>query len=253
MVRDPSSAVVDEPKGGSQTYAPQELTPALEALDSATNYADWLVDQVSPYLAGRILEVGAGSGTMSQRIRSFGALTATEPDPGLALLLVDRFRGTDVEVQSGDLNAVVSRGTFDSVVLINVLEHIEDDRDALRQLFATLENCGTAIVFVPAFEMLFSEFDRQIGHFRRYRRRDLRYKMIDAGFEIEELKYVNLPGWFAWLILARLLGQPPATGRKVQIYDRVAIPLIRFFEDRITPPFGQSVLCIGRKNVRSNN
>ena len=135
---------------------------------------------------------------------------------------------------------------FGSVVMVNVLEHLEDHVAALERLATVTRPGGTVIVFVPAFEFLYGRFDRLIGHQRRYRRRTLEATFREAGLDVVDSRYVNLPGWFAWLLTVRLLRILPSGGPLVKLYDRFLIPPIRFVERRVRPPFGQSVLGIAR-------
>ncbi len=231
-------------------FTTEDQIPVLDSLDDATNYADWIVAEMAPFLDGSILEIGAGTGTMSERLKEFGRLTTTEPDPLLARRLDRRLHETDVEVLQCDWGRATEGFHGDSVVAINVLEHISDDGQALAQAYDSLEPGGTLCVFVPAFQLLFSEFDASIGHYRRYRKPDLVAKMSAAGFQIEAAKYMNSVGWFAWLLLARILRRPPAIGSKVAFFDRWVIPWVRRAEEWISPPFGQSVLVVGRRPHR---
>ncbi len=228
-------------------YSAEELAPALDSLDDAVNYAAWIIDEMRPHLGPSILEVGAGTGTMTERLADIGSVVATEPDARFAARLAERFEGTDIAVEHGDLATATRLRKVDSVVMVNVLEHIEDDADALRQCFESLNVGGHLAVYVPAFQLLFSEFDASIGHFRRYRKKALIEAFQDAGFTVVKAQYMNVVGWFAWLILARLLRRPPAVGRQVIVYDRFVIPVLRRIESIIRPPFGQSVLVVGQK------
>jgi hypothetical protein len=144
----------------------------------------------------------------------------------------------------------MAAGPYDSAVMINVLEHIPDDRGALAAIHDGLRPCGTVAVFVPAYEALYSDFDRKIGHFRRYRRSTLVQALTDAGFELVDIRYFSLPGALAWLMVARILGQQPTASSITAIYDRLGIPILRRVEGRWRPPAGQSVLAIGRRPLR---
>jgi SAM-dependent methyltransferase len=150
-------------------------------------------------------------------------------------------------VLHGDVATVIEGRSFDSVVLVNVLEHIEDDAAALRDILTGLRPGGTVVLFVPAFQALYSEFDRLVGHYRRYRKGELAALVRGAGFEVVESRYVNCIGALAWWVVARQLGRFPKSRSAMRAYDRTVVPVIRAVESRWTPPFGQSVLCIGRR------
>jgi glycosyltransferase involved in cell wall biosynthesis len=228
--------------------ADHELASTLDSLDDAGNYADWIVSLIAPHLGARTVEIGAGHGTMSARLRRHTEVTASELSPRAAALLRQRF-GDDpaVDVVEGDVDAAMTNGPFDSAVMINVLEHIEDDHAALQAIHDGLRPGGTLAVFVPAYEALYSEFDRSIGHFRRYRRSTLVQALGEAGFELVDIRYFSLPGALAWLTIARILGRPPTASSITSVYDRVGIPILRRVEGRWRPPAGQSVLAIGRR------
>lgn len=232
--------------------ADEALASTLDVLDDAVNYMRWIVDLFAPYLEGPILEVGAGHGTFSQRLASFGPVHSIEPDPHASTLLRERFADDpNISVERCVVEDLAAEPTFASAVMINVLEHIEDDAGVLSQLHDRLVPGGHLGIWVPAFGLLFSEFDRRLGHHRRYRLAPLTEMLEAAGFRIVEAKHVNLPGWFSWLLLTRLAGITPSSGPLVRVFDRVLVPLTRAVESRIRVPFGQSIFVVGRKALGS--
>lgn len=228
--------------------ADSELEDSLDNLDGASNYADWIVAMVAPHIRGDIIEIGAGHGTMAARLTTLGHVTANEPSTRAVAVLHERF-GNDplVTVAEGYAADVMTPGSFDAAVMINVLEHIPDDLGVLRGIFDGLRPGGTLAVFVPAHEALYSHFDHVIGHRRRYRRSTLNQVLSQAGFDIVDLRYVNVPGAFAWLLIARLLRKQPTESSAARVFDRVIVPVLRRFETGRTPPFGLSLLAIGRR------
>ncbi|MGH9281176.1 MAG: class I SAM-dependent methyltransferase [Acidimicrobiales bacterium] len=228
--------------------ADRELARTLDALAEADNYADWIVEMAEPYLGAEILELGAGHGTVTGRLARHGKVTASDLSQRCVDTLLNRYGGRDdVEVLHGDVDDAVAGRTFDSAVLVNVLEHIKDDDEALRAIREGLHPGGAVVVFVPAFEALYSDFDRLVGHFRRYRRDELAGKVAAAGFDVVEARYVNAVGAVAWWVIARQLHRFPRSVKAVRAYDRTVTRAVRWLEARWTPPFGQSVLCVGRR------
>jgi len=224
------------------------LIKSLDSLEDAHNYRRWILDLASRAISGRVLEVGAGRGTFTADLAAGASVVAVERDPAfLPLLNAVAHRVGSVCVIAGTLDAVDTDESFDGALMINVLEHIEDDAAALRQVFELLRPGGHFFVWVPAFEVLMSRFDRSIGHHRRYRLRPLRSLAIDAGFEVIDARYVNLPGWFSWMIIARILRRPPTSGALVKAFDRRVVPVVRAFERRVRVPFGQSVMILVRR------
>ena len=100
------------------------------------------------------------------------------------------------------------------------------------------------IIFVPAFEFAMSRFDRKVGHVRRYTVASMRSALTEAGLEIVEARYVNLPGLPAWFVGMRLLKMSPSGGPLLSLWDKLAIPAARKWESKHRPPFGQSVFAI---------
>ena len=238
-------------RSGSSTVASVaaadvELAETLDNLDGADNYAAWIFEQVEPHLGEAVLEVGAGHGTFTEILSARGArVVATDVSQRCADVLRERFAGDErVTVVHGGADAVAGLPPFDSAVLINVLEHIPDDDGALSDLAATLKPGGRLILWVPAFQLLYSDFDRKIGHHRRYRKGELRAQLTRAGYEVAEIRYVNSVGALAWLVVARLMHRAPTGGRSVKIYDSYFVPVLKRVEGRRGAPFGQSVFAV---------
>ncbi len=225
------------------------LKRTLDELDEhVPNYNEWLRSLVEPASAGRVLEVGAGRGTFTLALlQTADHVVAVEPsDRGCAAISLTTEGDRRVTVVHGYCADAAALGPFDGAVLSNVLEHIEDDVGVLRELRSLVRPGGCVAVFSPAFELLMSDFDRSIGHVRRYRKRDLEQRFERAGFDIVDARYANVPGFFAWLLVARLLKKRPTDSAVSRFYDRLIVPTTRWIESRVAPPFGQSILVIGR-------
>ncbi len=224
------------------------MAEALDNLVAASNYADWIVDMAQPHLGPEILEVGAGHGTLTERLARHGKVTATDLSERCVNTLRERYGSVpDVEVLHGDVESATAGRAFDSAVLVNVLEHIADDGAALNALWNGLRPGGTVVLFVPAFEALYGEFDRMVGHYRRYRRNELAALVSGCGFDVVESRYVNSVGALAWWLMVRQLNRFPKSSRSIRLYDRAVTPLVRRVEAFRPPPFGQSVFCVGRR------
>jgi SAM-dependent methyltransferase len=227
--------------------ADTEMAPRLDSLANADNYTSWIFGLVEPHLGDEVLEVGAGHGTFTEILRARGTrVVATDVADRCADLLRARFAGdAGVSVVQGGTEAVAGMPPFDCAVLINVLEHIKDDDGALLDLAAALKPGGRVILWVPAFQLLYCDFDRKVGHYRRYRKGALRAQLTNAGYDVTDIRYVNSAGALAWLVLGRLMGQAPAGGQdRVQFYDSYFVPVLRRLEGRRGVPFGQSVFAV---------
>ncbi len=231
-----------------QDLADGELAGTLDNLDDAGHYADWIYSLMAPFLGPRVLEVGAGHGTLTDRLLTGRSVTATDVSARCVSVLRDRYDGSDcVTVLQADVDGAPDLGRFDAVVLVNVLEHIADDAQALRSLEKALVAGGHLVLYVPAFEQLYSDFDRRIGHHRRYRTEQLRALVTGAGLEVVDLRYVNLVGAVAWWLLATKMGQTPTRRWSAMTFDRLVVPVVSRVERRFPPPFGQSILCVARR------
>ena len=221
----------------------------LEAMSSAVNYHRWIIDEFAPYLAGDVAEVGAGIGTMSQLIlaKPVRRLHAFEPSTNMFPRLAERLRGEARAEAVNDFFGPRQAGQgFDTILYINVLEHVEDDRAELAHAWQALKPGGRLLVFVPALQWLFSDFDGQVGHLRRYRRGRLARDARAAGFVVEQARYFDMAGVVPWYIHFVLLRRPMGGG-SVSLYDKVAVPATRFLESLMTPPIGKNVLLVARK------
>lgn len=221
---------------------------ALEDVSAASHYRAWLTSLAVDHLGEHPIEIGSGHGDYAAEwLPGVGAFTATDADPARLAVLRERFAGEErVTVRKLLLPSDVD-GEHSAAVAYNVLEHIPDDVAALRAMARLVRPGGKIVVFVPAFPLLMSEFDRSVGHVRRYRRATLRAAFAGAGLRVETLHHVNWAGWFAWLLMMRLLKGSPRDGLALRVYDRVVVPAVRAGERLVRPPFGQSLLAIGSR------
>ncbi|WP_239345581.1 bifunctional 2-polyprenyl-6-hydroxyphenol methylase/3-demethylubiquinol 3-O-methyltransferase UbiG [Frankia sp. CiP3] len=226
----------------------------------AVNYRRFERDLVSPHCGRRVLEIGSGLGDFAAGLRGYDHLTVSDTDPLCLRTLRDRFAGrADVDVIMLDVAALTGTELpegaapvprpVDTLIMMNVLEHIEDDVAALRGLSRLVVPGGRVVLWVPAYPALYGEFDRMVGHFRRYTPATLRRPVELAGLRVERMHPVNLLGAFAWWVAVRRAGQRGVDPRLVRLYDRVVVPTSRFVEQRMRVPFGQSVLCVATRPV----
>jgi SAM-dependent methyltransferase len=226
----------------------------LEALANMPTYYSWIMNTFAPHVSGHVVEYGAGVGTVSSCLVPFSAkLTLVEPSPNLVRVLRRRFQALpQVEVVDASLeeHAIrVSNDAVDTIALVNVLEHVEDDRGALRQLLRALKPGGKLLLFVPAMPFLMSKLDKMVGHFRRYHKADLVAKVCAAGGEIASCRYFDLIGVVPWLVLNRLLGSTSFNPALVTLNDRFVVPVSRTIERFGDPPFGKNLILVATKKA----
>jgi glycosyltransferase involved in cell wall biosynthesis len=229
------------------------LDPGAHILDSLAGtkrFNRWMADVILPYLGLRVLELGAGIGNMSQHLsRGRRSYMATDLDEEHLGRLRVRFQGRpNLSIGRVDLTAPADftelRGRFDTVVCLNVVEHVEDDLLALRNIRSALEPGGRAIVLVPQDQSVYGTLDEVLGHYRRYSPQQLRKRMEEAGFQVErvfEFNRVTRPGW--WLN-GRILKRRSFGRMQLRVFDAL-VPVWRRL-DGMLPWKGVSVIAIGK-------
>ncbi len=223
-------------------------TLGLEVMSDAVRYRRYLLGLLEPHCGRKILEVGSGLGDLAAELSGYERLIVTDVDPACLQELSDRFNGRpDVEVTPFDLregNALSQ--SVNTVLAVNVLEHIVDDAGALRRMAGAVVPGGNIILFVPAYPSLYGPHDRAAGHVRRYVPKTLRAAVLRAGLSVEVLRPVNFLGGVAWWVAVHVGGCSSPRSSLVGLYDRFVVPLVRLMEARWRPPFGQSILCVAR-------
>ena len=221
----------------------------LENLSNLRNYNSWIYDKFSRSITGDVLDIGSGSGNLAKLfLPDCTSLTLLEPSNVAFNKLKEQdflVRG-NVNLVNKNLNELLtdSDTKFNTITMTNVLEHVQNHKSLLRELRKVLAPEGRVIIFVPAFEFLYSKFDLKIGHYRRYRKQSLTRLLSNAGYSIKEISYFNFFGFFAWLIMARGLRINPTKSKIVKIVDILLIPTFKRLEKIITPPFGQSLFVV---------
>ncbi len=135
---------------------------------------------------------------------------------------------------------------FDTIVCVNVLEHIKDDEKALANMFRLLSPKGNLLLFVPALSQLYGALDKQLGHFRRYTKNMLSKKILKAGFQIKKISYSNFFGIFGWYLNSRILKRKRFSILQPLIFDKF-VPLISRTESLLELPIGMSLFLVAEK------
>lgn len=226
----------------------------LEVLADMPNYYSWIMDTFAPHVTGHVVEYGAGTGTVSAQLAARATrLTLVEPSRNFTGVLSRRFKALpQVEVIDAPLEdhvGTVADDTIDTIILVNVLEHIEDDRNAAHHLVRALRPGGKLLIFVPALQALMSRLDEVHGHFRRYHRDDLIAKVQAAGAEILACRYFDMIGVVPWLILNRWMGSTTFNPTLVNINDRLVVPVSRVMDGISGPPFGKNLILVATKKA----
>lgn len=246
---------------------PTEVRPAARALPTgnqtmssalprAACYHRYILDRVAPYLGQRIWEVGCGNGQYTPMLlENDREVLATDIDREL-LQGVERQRlrfGRRLDVEYVDLCAEdtireCGRWNPDTVLCLNVLEHIERDVDCLQWIRQAVRPTTQAVFLTPALPFLFGFMDDDAGHFRRYTRRSLARAFDSAGWRVGRAFYMNPVGGVGWFVQNRLLPRgdqhldSPSVNASIEVFDRYCVPLTRLLDPLCARVFGQSVV-----------
>ena len=221
----------------------------------AKNYFAWQSRLVVRELGQRVVEVGCGIGNFTSLLLDRELVVALDCEEACVQSLRGRFPGREnlhaftCEAPSGAFRDL-ARYRPDSVVCVNVLEHIEDDGAALRDMAEIVVPGGVVVLLVPAFEALHGPIDRNLGHYRRYRRGSLVRLAAATGLDLRKLHYVNAAGFFGWWVNARLLKRETQSDGQIALFDRCIVPILSALESAVPPPFGQSLLAVLRRPAR---
>jgi ubiquinone/menaquinone biosynthesis C-methylase UbiE len=197
----------------------------------------------------QVIEFGAGIGTLALLwYQQTGKKpTCIEIDPNQKAIIEQRGFICLESIEEIPING------FDGVYTSNVLEHVENDQEVLRSIYERIEKKGTIFVYVPAFMFLYSHFDQQIGHYRRYSKKELIHKLETAGFTVSKCYYNDSIGWFLWLlnklIASKTQSQSSTQNKLLSIYDRYIYPLSHFLDNiGFKYLFGKNLLLIAHKD-----
>lgn len=227
----------------------------LRLMVKAVRYNQWLFELLRPFLGKCILEVGGGIGTFTLMLAGNAeSVVCIEPNAYCFDRLLETTKDhANVEVVRTDIEHFsVTRSNMrecDTVVCMNVLEHIANDREAVEKMRSILIPGGRLILFVPAVQAAFGEIDRRVGHYRRYSRAMIGELLRNTCMEAEVVKYVNFVGLLGWFWNAKIRPTNVQSEQQISIFDTYIVPVISRLEHIVPPPIGQSLLVVARNGV----
>lgn len=218
----------------------------------AVNYFAWQAKLAMAPLGSRVVEVGCGIGNFTRMIADRELVIGIDIEAACIAEHRQRFAG-QANVRSLLLDAMspafhnLKQDAPDSVVCLNVLEHIEDDLGTLKAFASILPKGGKAVLIVPAFMALYGPIDKHLGHYRRYTCSSFAATANAAGFNAPVLRYMNTIGFFGWWANAKILKRTEQSEGQIELFDKHIVPLLEAIEGAISPPFGQSVFAVLEK------
>ncbi len=218
-------------------------------------YLAWQMSQFLPHLGRRILEIGCGVGGIVDLLPPKELILGIDIEDEVLSYAAERHRGrAECRFEHLDFTALTDADLarlramrLDTIIIINLLEHIEDDVAALRTMHDLLAPGGVLALLVPAHPALYGAYDKADGHFRRYRKRELREKLRRAGFTPTRLRHFNTVGAVGWWIKYKLLRSDIHGGTDFRLMNAL-IPILRPLERLIPPPFGLSLTTVARRD-----
>jgi SAM-dependent methyltransferase len=222
-----------------------------ERMRFATNYFDWQARMVLPFVGRRVIEIGCGLGNFTRYMLDRELVIGIDIESACADQWARGFpkhnnlMGTAMDVTDPAFLDLGSQRP-DTVVCLNVLEHVEDDVTALKHMYQVLPRGGRALLIVPAYESLYGPIDHNLGHYRRYSKGPFAELAQSIGFR-SRMKYMNMVGALGWWVNAKVLKKTEQSEDQIKVFDSLIVPVLSRVEGAIPPPFGQSIFAVLEK------
>ena len=217
----------------------------LEIFDKATVFQKYIYILIKKFLKNKTLEVGAGLGSFTRNyFKEIDDISVSEIDQNNFNILKDKFKNEQINIFSKKIQKIEEK--FETIIYLNVLEHIESDLQEIDDALSKISKGGYLIILVPAHQKLYTNFDREIGHFRRYDKKFFKRNYKNAS--IEKLIYIDAMGYFLYFLNKIFFSKEtyPST-LKVQIWDKIFTPITILVDFILGYKFGKNVLCVLKK------
>jgi SAM-dependent methyltransferase len=224
----------------------------LELFQHATVWKKYYADILKPYIKGNVLEAGAGIGSTTKYLcdGTQAKWLCLEPDPSLFDKLQNKIQAKALPSCCHAVKGVISdlqmAAEFDTILYIDVIEHIENDRQELQQAQELLAKEGSLIVLVPAHQTLYNSFDKAIGHFRRYNKRRL-LSIAPGSLQRQKLIYLDSVGLFASMMNKYLLKQDYPTLKQINFWNKFMVPVSKALDRIVNYNLGKTLVGIWKK------
>jgi 2-polyprenyl-3-methyl-5-hydroxy-6-metoxy-1,4-benzoquinol methylase len=235
------------------TFDKDRIKYSLLLLSKRYNYNRWIYDNIHHFIGEDILEVGAGIGNITDFIILKNNLTLIDINQNYIDYLNSKYSFRDklnfdalnVDIQNIKSSHLATKN-FDTIICLNILEHLENDRAAIENMSYLLRPKGRLIILVPALKTLYGSMDIAFEHYRRYNKKELR--SLIHGQNLQEIKfhYLNFFGLLGWFFNGRILKKKELPEKQTKLFDQL-VPFLSFAEKIIKPPLGQSLILVAQK------
>jgi 2-polyprenyl-3-methyl-5-hydroxy-6-metoxy-1,4-benzoquinol methylase len=225
-------------------------------LSERYNYNHWIYDNIQYFIGDNILEVGAGIGNITDFIIFRKNLTVIDINQYYVDYLNTKysfrdksnFSALNVDIQDIKSSPLADK-TFDTIICMNILEHLKNDKDAVENMSALLQPEGRLIILVPALKTLYGSMDISFEHYRRYNKKELKLLIQEHNLEIVKFYYMNFLGLLGWFFNGRILKREELPENQTKLFDKL-VPFLGLAEKVIKPPLGQSLILIAQKKAK---
>jgi 2-polyprenyl-3-methyl-5-hydroxy-6-metoxy-1,4-benzoquinol methylase len=229
----------------------------LSVIQRANLFNEWMYNTINPYLKDNILEIGSGIGNISEFVvRDFTNITLSDYNEGYVRLLRERwsekenvraFLSIDLQASNFETQYSFLQNKFDCIFLLNVIEHLENDKYAVKNCQFMLRKGGHLVVLAPSYQYLYCTFDKYLGHFRRYTVSSLRSVMSIRGNTILHTQYFNSLGILGWFVSGKLLGQSQIGKKEMSTFNKL-VPIARLADKVFINSIGLSSIVVAKKD-----
>jgi len=232
----------------------------LHVLNDAVYYRKWLYSLIRPHIGQNVLEVGSGIGNYTEMLLGRKCVVATDVEQKYVTYLQERFAHDravhvlklDLENISDETADRLAPYRFDTVINMNVLEHIHDDIRVLHALKNLLSLHGKIILVVPSHQALFGSLDTAYGHYRRYHKENFIHISRTIGMSLVEMRYFNIVGISGWLYHGKIRRKRTLSQGSVAVFDRWIVPIVSIIERFIHMPCGLSLMAVLQKTPQGS-
>jgi SAM-dependent methyltransferase len=230
----------------------ETIRKPLKHMSQLDSLNEWVFDNISSHLGSRVLEAGCGNGNLTKYYLEHASnVVSVDMDTELLSELKARYAERHLLTLQQDLTKDLTplhHHQFDTVVCLNTLEHIKEEEKVLTNFHAVLKEGGKVIIQVPAYPWLYSSIDKAVGHYRRYQTNELKKKLQKAGFKVIQCKSFNFFGIFGWILNGKILRRPYLSTSLLSLFNFL-LPIINFFEQKLTPSYGLSLIVVAKKET----